>query len=71
MKRAPNLVKREELIEELWGDMPPGNDILRSHMYQLRNQLDKPFPESILVTVPKIGFKLQQETLHNNSNESP
>ena len=71
MKRAPNVVKREELIEELWGDMPPGNDILRSHMYQLRNQLDKPFPESMLVTVPKIGFKLQQETLINNSNENP
>lgn len=61
IQRAPNVVKREELIEELWGDIPPNNDILRSHMYQLRNQLDKPFKHALLVTVPKIGFKLMLE----------
>ncbi len=59
MHKAPNIVKREELIDELWGDTPPSNDILRSHMYQLRNQLDKPFETPILITVPKIGFKLE------------
>ncbi|ACA88508.1 response regulator transcription factor [Shewanella woodyi] len=59
MHKAPNIVKREELIEALWSDTPPSNDILRSHMYQLRNQLDKPFDSPILTTVPKIGFKLE------------
>ncbi len=59
IKRAPNLVKREEIIDELWGDTPPSNDILRSHMYQLRSQVDKPFDAPILVTIPKIGFKLE------------
>lgn len=60
IKRAPNLVKREEIIDQLWGDAPPSNDILRSHMYQLRSQLDKPFDTQILVTIPKVGFKLEQ-----------
>ncbi|QBF81510.1 response regulator transcription factor [Shewanella maritima] len=57
---APNLVTREQVIEQLWGDNPPGQDILRSHIYQLRTQLDKPFATPMLVTVPKVGFKLQQ-----------
>ncbi|MCL1093093.1 response regulator transcription factor [Shewanella kaireitica] len=60
MKHAPNVVKREQIIEELWGQSPPNNDILRSHMYQLRNQLDKPFKYPMLATVPKVGFRLQQ-----------
>lgn len=61
MRHAPNVVKREQVIEELWGDNPPGGDVLRSHMYQLRNQLDKPFKFPMLTTVPKIGFKLEIE----------
>lgn len=59
MHKAPNIVKREALIEELWGNTPPSNDILRSHMYQLRNQLDKPFDTPMLMTIPKVGFKLE------------
>lgn len=59
MHHAPNIVKRELLIEAIWGQDPPGNDILRSHMYQLRNQLDKPFKYPMLVTIPKVGFRLQ------------
>ncbi len=62
MRHAPNVVKREQVIEELWGDNPPGGDVLRSHMYQLRNQLDKPFKYPMLVTVPKIGFRLEKQS---------
>ncbi|WP_394229263.1 response regulator transcription factor [Shewanella colwelliana] len=57
--RAPNVVKREEIIQQLWGEEAPSADILRSHMYQLRNQIDKPFDYPLIVTVPKIGFKLE------------
>ena len=60
MKNAPNVVTREQLIDSIWGQNPPGQDILRSHVYQLRNQLDKPFEQPMLVTVPKIGLRLQQ-----------
>ncbi|WP_144213110.1 response regulator transcription factor [Shewanella donghaensis] len=59
MKNAPNIVTREQLIESIWGQNPPGQDILRSHVYQLRNQLDKPFEQPMLVTVPKVGLRLQ------------
>lgn len=59
-QRAPDVVTREEITDMLWQDNEPNNDVLRSHIYQLRNQLDKPFEASMLVTVPKIGFRLEK-----------
>lgn len=59
VKSAPNVVSRDALIHEIWGDETPDKDILRSHIYLLRNVLDKSFAKPMLVTVPKIGFKLE------------
>ncbi|WP_035385183.1 response regulator transcription factor [Ferrimonas futtsuensis] len=56
---APDVVSRDQLTDAIWGDQPPSNDVLRSHVYQLRNQLDKPFAQPMLVTVPKVGFRLE------------
>ncbi|MCK6264648.1 response regulator transcription factor [Vibrio sp. ZSDE26] len=58
--KAPDVVSREEIAEKLWQENEPNNDVLRSHIYQLRNQLDKPFPTPMLITVPKIGFRLEE-----------
>ncbi|MBT0092261.1 response regulator transcription factor [Vibrio alginolyticus] len=57
-QRAPDIVTRNEITSMLWQDNEPSNDILRSHIYQLRVQLDKPFATSMLITVPKVGFRL-------------
>ncbi len=59
IKSAPNVVSRDALIHEIWGDETPDRDILRSHIYLLRSVLDKPFAKPMLVTVPKVGFKLE------------
>ncbi len=59
-QRAPNIVTRDEIINMLWQDNEPDTDVLRSHIYSLRNQLDKPFSSSMLVTVPKVGFRLEK-----------
>ena len=61
VKSAPNVVTREDIGFKLWQENEPNNDVLRSHIYQLRNQLDKPFEQQILITVPKIGFRLETE----------
>jgi len=58
MVRAPNVLKRDELITALWGDDEPEGNVLRSHIYQLRNQIDKPFKHAYIRTVPKIGYQL-------------
>ncbi|MEH0741596.1 response regulator transcription factor [Vibrio cholerae] len=57
--RAPELVTKQEIADKLWQEEEPNNDVLRSHIYQLRNQLDKPFASPMLITVPKVGFRLQ------------
>jgi DNA-binding response OmpR family regulator len=38
--------------------MPPGSDALRSHIYTLRQAIDKPFKTPMLRTVHGIGYQL-------------
>jgi len=58
MLRAPNIVKRDEIISALWGDDEPEGNVLRSHIYQLRSQIDKPFKHAYINTLPKVGYQL-------------
>ncbi|MEQ9393676.1 response regulator transcription factor [Haliea sp.] len=54
----PNPVSRSVLMHQIWGDAPPDSDALKSHIYSLRNTLDKPFESSILMTITNVGYKL-------------
>lgn len=54
----PNAVTRTNLIAKIWGDDAPDSDTLRSHIYTLRNALDKPFDFAMLKTIHGVGFKL-------------
>lgn len=58
MQSSPNIVKRSDLEQTLWGDMPPGSDALRSHIYALRQAIDKPFETPLLQTIHGIGYRL-------------
>lgn len=58
MRESPRLVSREQLENELWGDMLPDSDTLRSHMYNLRKGIDRPYATKLLHTVQGMGFKL-------------
>jgi len=58
MRESPRLVTREQLENELWGDMLPDSDTLRSHMYNLRKSLDRPYENKLLHTVQGLGFKI-------------
>jgi len=58
MKSSPAVVKRDRLEELIWGDLPPDNDVLRTHIYSLRNVIDKPFEEKLLHTVHGVGYRL-------------
>ncbi|MDR2881205.1 MAG: response regulator transcription factor [Azoarcus sp.] len=58
MLKSPAVVSRERLEEILWRDDPPEGDVLRSHIHQLRQIVDKPFPIQLLHTVPKLGLRL-------------
>ncbi|MFP2770428.1 response regulator transcription factor [Oceanisphaera sp. KMM 10153] len=58
MRHSPHVVSRETLTDQLWGDDPPESDGLKSHIYLLRSQLDKPFERALLQTVHGQGYRL-------------
>ena len=57
-RRAPAIVSRQEVLDTVWGDEEPDSDALRSHIYALRNALDKPFPTPMLETLHGQGYRL-------------
>lgn len=59
LREAPKVVPREVIEGELWGDDLPDSDTLRSHIYNLRRAVDKPFDEPILETLPGRGYRIR------------
>lgn len=57
----PRTLTRSELVHCLWGDDAPPSDPLRSHLYALRQALDRPFAQPMLVTVHGVGFRLEAD----------
>jgi DNA-binding response OmpR family regulator len=58
MRASPAVVSRRELERQVWGDILPDSDTLRSHLYNLRKVIDKPFDKKLLLTVQSSGFRI-------------
>lgn len=58
MRQAPAVVGRPELERQIWGKDMPNSDSLRSHMYQLRQALDRDFERPMLQTLPTFGWRI-------------
>jgi DNA-binding response OmpR family regulator len=58
MRASPRVVSRRDIEREVWGDVLPDSDTLRSHLYNLRRTIDKPFPKPLLHTVQSAGYRL-------------
>jgi DNA-binding response OmpR family regulator len=58
MQSYPNVVTRKDIEYTLWGNMPPGSDALRSHIYSLRRAIDRPFKHALLKTIHGVGYRL-------------
>lgn len=59
LRRAPEVVRREELEAALWGDALPGSDALRSHIFTLRAAVDGASPRPLLWTHRGVGFQIR------------
>ena len=66
----PQVVSRSELSHKLWGDEPTESDAIRSHVYQLRMALDKPFSAPLLKTVFGVGFTLELAQAKSNEQKA-
>lgn len=61
-KAYPNPVSKSKIIHELWGDTPPETNSLKSHIYNLRMAIDKPFSKNIVKTIVNVGYKLEVDS---------
>ena len=58
MRESPRVVSRRDVEREIWGDTLPDSDTLRSHLYNLRRAIDKPFDVPLLHTIHSAGYRL-------------
>jgi DNA-binding response OmpR family regulator len=61
MEAAPSVVARDDLETLLWADEPPDGDALRSHLYKLRQAIDRPFDSPLIHTVHRIGYRIAED----------
>ena len=59
MRDAPNVVTRQSLQQTLWGDDLPGPDALRTHVFELRQVVDRPFDAQLIHTVHGQGYAVR------------
>ena len=60
MKASPRVLSRRALEREAWGDITPDSDALRSHLYNLRKAIDKPFDKPLLHNIQGMGYRLAE-----------
>ncbi len=61
MEEAPAVVDRDALETLLWADEVPDGDALRSHMYKLRQAIDRSFDRPLIHTVHRIGYRISED----------
>lgn len=61
MEEAPSVVARDDLETLLWADERPDGDALRSHLYKLRQAIDRPFDSPLIHTVHRIGYRIAED----------
>lgn len=61
MKSSPKVMSKRQLERAVWGDIAPDSDALRSHLYNLRKAIDKPFDRPLLHNVPGLGYRLVEQ----------
>lgn len=66
MRRSPQIVTRSELEYAIWQDDLPDTDLLKVHLYRLRQQVDKAFATNLIHTIPNHGFVIKLD-----SNNAP
>ncbi|WP_087017870.1 response regulator transcription factor [Thaumasiovibrio subtropicus] len=59
IQRSPAIVSRQQVSQHIWGDETPSSDALRSHIYGLRQAIDRGFDPAYLDTIHGQGYRLK------------
>jgi len=57
----PNVVTRQQIEQIIWPDQLPDSDVLKTHIYKLRQLIDKPFDKPLIQTVRGVGLVLKDD----------
>ena len=58
MKKVNRVVTRREIEQEIWNDDPPDSEVLRSHIYAIRSEINKGGSINLLHTIRGAGYIL-------------
>lgn len=56
MRKANNVLTRQQLLQTVWGDSSPESNSLKVHLFKLRQQLNKNNEPELIHTIPGQGF---------------
>lgn len=60
MRESPNVVSRQKMENAIWDDVDyPDSNVLKVHLYRLRQDVDKPFSEKLIHTVANHGVAVR------------
>ncbi len=59
VRAAPAVVRKQEMEYLVWGDEPPDSGALRTHIHELRLQVDRSFDTALITTVHSVGWRMQ------------
>jgi len=60
-QNSPKIVSRARLEMALWKGEPPDTNALKTHLYKLRQRIDKPFNKDLIHTIAGQGVALREE----------
>lgn len=58
MQNTDRVVTRQEIEQQVWNDDPPDSEVLRSHIYAIRSEIDKPGMTKLVHTIRGVGYRL-------------
>ncbi len=60
MRESPNVVSRQKMENAIWSGVDfPDSNVLKVHLYRLRQQVDRPFSTKLLHTVANHGVAIR------------
>ena len=60
MQNPDRVVTRKEIEQEIWNDELPDSEVLRSHIYAIRSEINKHNAPNILHTIRGVGYLLSE-----------
>lgn len=63
MENANRVVSRREIESKIWNDEPPDSEVLRSHIYSIRSEINKHSSVNLLHTIRGAGYLLGESKI--------